>query len=215
MHFPAHRAAMRPGGEVGRQQLGAGTDFVEIFGNGQRIPYQYVAMVEAGYQDGGRQQQDLCPCRRVVRRHDVFLEREPGEPGHEPAAQGPRGVVLAGDAQSRLRHVSPLSVLCRLTLGTLPRERRCLVHHLRRPPRLRSGRTRPTGAVRVSLLARLVPARGNGRGRTAGISARPPILLQNSQKLCAGGLAAHQWHDNCIAAMASGHQKETTEGGAS
>jgi hypothetical protein len=38
---------------------------------------------------------------------------------------------------------------------------------------------------------------------------------ENSQKLRAGGLAAHQWHDNCIAAMASGHQKETTEGGAS
>jgi hypothetical protein len=44
---------------------------------------------EGRHQDRGREQQDLGPHRRIVRRDDLFLAGEPRELDQQPAAERP------------------------------------------------------------------------------------------------------------------------------
>ena len=64
-------------------------------------------MGEAGHQERGRQQQQFGAGRGIVARRRDLLEVEPGHLAEQPAAQRPGAVVLAGDRQRGLGHLSP------------------------------------------------------------------------------------------------------------
>src|SRR6266403_1377319 len=95
---------MCPRNAVRRQQAGVRPDLVEIFRNGQRIPYGSALVAQTWHQDRGRQQQHFRPRGRIVRRGNDFVELQHGKPDQEPAAQRPRRIVLAADGECCFRH---------------------------------------------------------------------------------------------------------------
>jgi hypothetical protein len=99
MHLAADRPAVGAGNLVGRQQARFRLQFVQIFADRQGVPDLDRAMLQAGHEEGRRQQQKLCPRGRIVERGDLFVELQPGHFAQQPAAQGPRGIVLATDGE--------------------------------------------------------------------------------------------------------------------
>ena len=84
---PGPRAASPPSAHLG-----------EIFGNRQRVPHLEPVMDEARDEDRRRQQQNLGARVGIVRRRRPPRIRA-GELGQQPAAERPRGIVLAADGQ--------------------------------------------------------------------------------------------------------------------
>ena len=66
----------------------------EVLADGERVPDLDAVDDEARHEERRRHQQQLVTLRRVVRARAVLVEVEAREPAHQPAAQGPRAVVL-------------------------------------------------------------------------------------------------------------------------
>ena len=87
MHLAADRAAAGAGGALGRQQSGFRVQLVQIFADRQRVPDPNPGMGQARHQDRRRQQQQFGAIGRVVDRHRLLGEFDPGHPAQQPAAQ--------------------------------------------------------------------------------------------------------------------------------
>jgi hypothetical protein len=77
------------GGTVFRQQA-VRAHFVEIFGDGERVPHLDAVVREARHEDRRGEEQELLACVRVVGRDHDHFEFEAGEFREQPPAQGPR-----------------------------------------------------------------------------------------------------------------------------
>ena len=104
MHFARDRAATRALGALLRQQARRGQQFMEIFGDGERVPDLDAIVGQAGDQERRRQQQQLGPRRGVVAADHLLLELQAGHFAQQPSAQRPGAVILAGDGECGLGH---------------------------------------------------------------------------------------------------------------
>ena len=108
MHLAADRAAMRALRLFGREQAGVRPDFMEVFGNGQRVPD-----LQPRYGSGrGRGKTAIATAiRRASEGSSVetllLVEVQAGHFAQQPAAQRPGAVVFAGDAESSNCHAVP------------------------------------------------------------------------------------------------------------
>ena len=95
---------MRARLDVLRQELRAGLQLGEIFGDGERIPDFDAVMGQ--HRDTVRrgQQKQLGAHRWVVYGDDLFLDVELRELAQKPAPQRPRGIVLTAYGKLRLGH---------------------------------------------------------------------------------------------------------------
>jgi hypothetical protein len=96
MHFTANRATPGARGTVCRHKLGVWPQFVEIFGDGERVPDLDPVMAEAGDKKGRRKEKEFGAGRGIVARYLLLLELETGHFAEKPAAQRPGPVILAG-----------------------------------------------------------------------------------------------------------------------
>src|SRR5690242_6807058 len=104
MHFATDRAAMGALRPIGRKQPRTGLDFVEIFSDRQRVPDFQAVVSKARHKERGRQQEQFRSSRGIVRRNLLLSEIEARHFAEPPAAQRPRAVILACDAEYSFGH---------------------------------------------------------------------------------------------------------------
>ena len=103
--LPADRAAMCAGDAIGRQQPGFRLRLRHVFTDSERIPDLGPVVRQTRDQERGRQQQQLGARARIIERHQNLVELQAAQLAHQPAAQAPGRVVLAGDGEGGLGHL--------------------------------------------------------------------------------------------------------------
>src|SRR6516164_4869561 len=114
MHFAADRAAMGALCPVGRKQSCIRIDLVEIFSDRQRVPDFQVVVSKAWHQERRRQQEQFRSSRGIVCRDLPLFKIKARHFAQQPAAQRPRPVILACDAEYSLRHALALLAWMRI-----------------------------------------------------------------------------------------------------
>ena len=110
----------------GGPQAGLGLQVVQIFGDRQRLPDRQAAMQQHRHAARRRVLADRRLRLGQVERHHDLLEVDAGDPGHQPAAQRPRRVVLVADHQREVGHSpSPVTSLASRHFG----RQSCLLHY--------------------------------------------------------------------------------------